>query len=478
MSVPSSSCWVCCDPEGGAERQKCDCCGYLNAYPQPKLTIPRYYSTSFNSKVDVAETTRLSKLYFLERQTFGDTPATLRASSSDRKRARADNADSDDDDDSDSDDDNSDNDGIDALWSNAVSHTHKKKRRDETAEQSIRREVLRSLDPTKTVPLCVTRLLKFLRLLELLNTKPNADEAFQENEYVVRLVVASILKYVVGEKEWKENGSVLYPLIESVRDLSDTINVLWYTMRQQGKTTVLSRIAAALSMVSPVGGELIYVYSTAMNRAQGLVDEAKDYLYWVNSPRECDWVHPALVELGLPTSVTFYKDNSEVFIVDSWFSPGTRNTVKARPKNADSCRGDAFKWGIFDEAAFIAELFMRKFAMPLLAVAGRVFTLATTPAPINSYFDGWAKKQMALNEKNINFFKVINHSLMCDTCYEKGVDVCCHRLYLIPPWKSVNRIKSMFGAESEKGRRDFQAEVSNLVFRRRWTVVIVVVVVP
>jgi hypothetical protein len=431
-------CWLCTG-------QPCRCCAYLEARPQPFLPVPEFATTAYNSAVEIGETARLSRIFFLEASSF-DLQKTA------PKRKRADYYDEPDEASDDSDDSD------DGLWKRAGRRV--RMRQDETAEETMRRQITSTLDPAKEIPLCITRLLRFIRLLEIFNTKPNADMLFPENEYVMRMLVASYLKFIVGEKEWKENMTMLYPLIESVRDLSNVLNVVWTTNRQHGKTTVLSRIVAALSLLSPIGGELVYVYSTARDRAQGLVNEAKDYLLWINK-RDNEATRKKLAQLGLPCLVRFRKDNTEMYIVESWAERDTYNTVKARPQKANSCRGDAFKVGVFDEIAFVEESFWNKFAMPLLAVAGRVFTMATTPPKLNSFFDVFVKTTEANNAKNDNLFMLVNHSIMCDACFKLNKDACHHKLYLVPPWKSTMRIKNMFGSVSEKGRRDFQAEVRN-----------------
>ena len=48
---------------------------------------------------------------------------------------------------------------------------------------------------------------------------------------------------------------------------------------------------------------------------------------------------------------------------------GAINTVIARPKSADSCRGDAPEAAFFDEIGFMSESMWYSFAFPLLQVS-------------------------------------------------------------------------------------------------------------
>lgn len=87
--------------------------------------------------------------------------------------------------------------------------------------------------------------------------------------------MASHLRLIVGEKEYKDHMSTLYGLIESRYDLSNMQNVCWVTNRQQGKTSTLSKFVAVLSLLSIHGGSLACVYSTSRNRAEELVNAGK-----------------------------------------------------------------------------------------------------------------------------------------------------------------------------------------------------------
>ena len=64
---------------------------------------------------------------------------------------------------------------------------------------------------------------------------------------------------------------------------------------------------------------------------------------------------------------------------------GITNGAIARPRNKDTCRGDAPPTAIFDEAAFLQRAFWFDFAYPLFQVKDRIATLITTPPPPGGY---------------------------------------------------------------------------------------------
>ena len=85
---------------------------------------------------------------------------------------------------------------------------------------------------------------------------------------------------------------------------------------------------------------------------------AKRYIYWLEK-----------THADAPSIVT---DNEFTLEVKTIY--GNIHIIKARPKTANSCRGDAPHSAIFDEFAFMTLSFWNEFAYPLLQVGGRVFT--------------------------------------------------------------------------------------------------------
>lgn len=223
---------------------------------------------------------------------------------------------------------------------------------------------MRQLSSLHEVPLGIQRLIRFQKVLDLLGTAPWANIRFHENEQILKMMTASHLRLIVGKEEWSEHKSLLYPIVDHTRDLSAVENIVWITNRQQGKTTNLARFNAALIMLSPVGGNVKYVYSTGLDRSQELCRDSKKYINWVQKDSS---VQERLEELGMvvPRIVT---NNERMFITECAVKPGIFNTLKARPMNADGCRGDNPHSADFDEVGFIDEKFWVLFAFPLLQV--------------------------------------------------------------------------------------------------------------
>ena len=138
------------------------------------------------------------------------------------------------------------------------------------------------------------------------------------------------------------------------------------------------------------------------------------------------------------------------------------NECWARPKNPESCRGDAPRAAIFDEVAFIGKKLWSDFAFPLLQVKDRIFTLATTPPAPSSWFSQFVDQIKERNKNNDFFFNLINHSLSCAVCLEAGEAVdCCHNLMYVPPWKSMVTLNQMLNLASDK--EAYQMEVYGIL---------------
>lgn len=301
----------------------------------------------------------------------------------------------------------------------------------------------------------MVRLARFLEVLKLLGSAPWASMRFSINESMLSRLVASHLPLIVGTHLWEQEKASLYPIINSHEDLSNTQNIIWITNRQQGKTSTLAKFLAAMSFMSPCGGNLFCVYSTNLDRAQEVTRAAKKYLYWIISEDE---VAIKIRQLGLKVP-TMKQDNERVYAVTGQYDT-VINTIIARPKNPDSCRGDAPRAAIFDEIGFVSADFWYKFAYPLLQISKRVFTCATTPAPPGSFFSVFSDKVISRNSNNDFFFRLVNHSLVCPRCYEENkAEKCVHKLGLIPPWKSLLRFTQMKRLVPAKRMKDYQAEV-------------------
>jgi len=287
----------------------------------------------------------------------------------------------------------------------------------------------------------LTQLSKFIRLLDHLGTAPWASIYFDVNAAILRRLTAAHLKLIAPSVPIADAMHMIDP-----RNVLDGAgNLVWITNRQQGKTTTLARFLAALSIASPSGGLLTTVYSTSLDRSVELVKAAKAYLYWMTTGAGIHSDYP----------ITLIRDNERMFCVSNGYA---NNEVIARPKNPESCRGDAPKSAIFDEIGFIGKRLWEEFAFPLLQVGGRIFTCATTPPPPNSFFAVFVNQVQSQNSKNDYFFELINHSLTCDTCLEAGVATeCCHNLMYLPPWKSLVTLNQMLSLVANKDT--YQMEV-------------------
>lgn len=290
------------------------------------------------------------------------------------------------------------------------------------------------------------RLGDYLQLLTHLNTAPWASGQFAANSAVMMRLVAAHLPIIVGVSNPHPS---LYTMIDGTGKLASAQNVVWITNRQQGKTTLIGKFLASLVLTARCGGVLACVYSTKMDRAAELCKAAKEYLHWMATPAGAFAACP---------DVAFELDNQRQFTVR--VGANLPVTVMARPRNADACRGDAPAAAFFDEIAFTSSAFWYQFALPLLQVAGRRFTCTTTPPPAGSFFDNFCKEVKAANAAGDVFFYLLNHSLACEDCIERlEPDKCCHKLYLVPPWKSLISLNAIGRLMPKSRRADFVAEV-------------------
>ncbi len=112
-------------------------------------------------------------------------------------------------------------------------------------------------------------LCRFIRLLNLINRNcPWAPHPFEVNDAILRELTSNHLNLIVGQQNANRHGPRLRSLIGA--ELTPS-NICWITNRQQGKTTTLSKFIAALAVGSVAGGNLCFVYSTGLDRAQEVV---------------------------------------------------------------------------------------------------------------------------------------------------------------------------------------------------------------
>ena len=119
----------------------------------------------------------------------------------------------------------------------------------------------------------------------------------------------------------------------------------------------------------------------------------------------------------------------------------------------------ALQLGLFDEVAFTSPSFWFTFAVPLMMVKDRRFTCTTTPPPPKTFFDDFVTGIKANMKRGDNFFELINHSLSCASCIDRGDALrCSHRLYLLPPWKPLLNLGSLMATMPKRRADEFAQE--------------------
>jgi hypothetical protein len=285
---------------------------------------------------------------------------------------------------------------------------------------------------------------RFLRLLAHMETAWMAPQSFSINSAILMQLTAAHAHLIAPGGDPTE----MLHMIDPHSSLVGSKNLVWITNRQQGKTTTLGKFIAAMAIACPTGGLLACVYSTNQDRAQELTKMAKEYIHWMKTP--------AGRSVDFPT-LKMVKNNSTQFEL---YNGEAYNVIKARPKNANSCRGDNPAFVIVDEVAFVADDFWWKFIYPLLQVDTRQVTCATTPPPSDGFFQKFIEEVIKKNKEGDFFFRLVNHSLSCSVCLEnEDAARCCHNLHLIPPWKSLVRLNRMKALVPASKHQDFETEV-------------------
>ena len=219
------------------------------------------------------------------------------------------------------------------LLGSAVTTTVTKKPRLMTNVGAMRRQEVKGTD----LPPGQRRLLRFLNLLAEFDRAPWANIDFDLNQAMIRRLTQAHLAVIVGEYYDDEKAA-----LEAMCNSPDRANnVVWITNRQQGKTTTLSKFLAALMALAPVNGSLCCIYSTNYDRATELLKGAKMYLANMGQKHQL-----------LPEVISNNERSMTLRTVD-----GYTHSAAARPRNPNSCRGDAPKAALFDEIAFVQEDF-------------------------------------------------------------------------------------------------------------------------
>ena len=151
--------------------------------------------------------------------------------------------------------------------------------------------------------------------------------------------------------------------------------------RQQGKTTTLSKFIAALAVGSVAGGNLCFVYSTGLDRAQEVVKVrgpdaphraapqmsppapatlTRDPRTFQASRAVIDWLRTtAFPEEAGYAKIRIARDNERMYGIRN--PAGGVNEIAARPRTVESCRGDNPWAVVVDEIAFVKKVNTFKF---------------------------------------------------------------------------------------------------------------------
>lgn len=208
---------------------------------------------------------------------------------------------------------------------------------------------------------------------------------------------------------------------------------------------------ACLMLASPAGGNLVFIYSTGLDRAAEVMRAAKAIVDWVRST-------DAMERLGFPSKARLEADNSREFSLVSGY--GNVNKCRSRPRGTEQCRGDAPKTVWVDEIAFVENNWYLRFLMPLQAVSARRFIYATTPPLAGTWFCDTVDLIRKANQQNDWHFEYTQHTLACDECNAAGVGhECIHKLHNVPYWKSLVKMHSLAKLVPASERTAFNTEV-------------------
>lgn len=178
-------CWLCV-----GEDPDCGCCRYIEQ--QCPAKVPLLITSTYNTRASLNETSRLTKLSYLT------SSLSCTISNNDKP--------------------------LEAMTPLKMFMERPKKRA----------RVAGSKDPV-----ALKRLTRFLKVVDILNRLPGRDVWFDENQRVLRILIATHLKVIVGMKEFKANHLQLYRLIDD-EDFSMINYLIWTASRQQGKTTLFA----------------------------------------------------------------------------------------------------------------------------------------------------------------------------------------------------------------------------------------------
>ncbi|KAK3261901.1 hypothetical protein CYMTET_29223 [Cymbomonas tetramitiformis] len=110
--------------------------------------------------------------------------------------------------------------------------------------------------------------------------------------------------------------------------------------------------------------------------------------------------------------------------------------------DATGLKGVGAKVIILEEASRLDEAVFTEVIVPLLNVRDTALLAISTPLDENNFYSTLLRMKEPNSDEPM--FYVLEVTLICPTCAERGVkDVCEHRRELLPPWKSDHRREEM-----------------------------------
>lgn len=190
----------------------------------------------------------------------------------------------------------------------------------------VRIDTLSASNEVSAAPGEIT-LLRFLDLIDFISYKtPYSSSHFNVNQGVLRKLIVNHLPLIVGHEIAKTYSRRLVSIITHKQEKAGSL--IWVTNRQQGKTTTVAKFIAALLLASPIGGNLIFIYSTSLDRAQEVLRSAKQYIYYIITSDRPKWC----------PKYEIHRDNERMISIFNGAS--AINTCVARPKRVSN----TLKW--------------------------------------------------------------------------------------------------------------------------------------
>ena len=126
---------------------------------------------------------------------------------------------------------------------------------------------------------------------------------------------------------------------------------------------------------------------------------------------------------------------------------------------------------VLEEAAFIDPQVFFQVVVPLMGVRHTAVLAITSPDDEFNYFSEVIELK---NEHDQPLFHSIKIGLMCDSCQQRGVAKCPHRIHRLPHWKSAERqrkVEAIMAGDEKLMLRETRGMIvgsRNFVFQPDW----------